>query len=405
MFHGRIRNIERGYLGSVMKLSSITPERLGNAAKMLLLTLPALLHRKLVPNVWIITERPDQARDNGYCFYRYVREHHPEQPIYYIIDRDAPDAGKVEPYKKVIRFDSWKHFYYYNLSPIHISAHVGGCIPGNDPFARRMKKVLGIRDVFLPHGVSYGISEFCLARYAGIDLFITSGRPEYENVLKNYGYSKEQVAYTGFPRLDGWHHIKVNPKQIVLMPTWRLYVAQNPNIIFEETAYYKAYSALINSRELEDFLTAHDLKLIFYPHHEMRRYVDSFTTDCPNIEVAYRDEKYDIQGLLKESALLITDYSSVHFDFAYMGKPVLYYQFDRDEFREKQYQQADFDPAKDGFGPVAHDLSQLINDLRLCYMNGFRLQVEYEQRMKEFYMLRDERNCERVYEEIKRHFG
>ena len=124
---------------------------------------------------------------------------------------------------------------------------------------------------------------------------------------------------TGFPRLDGWHHIQVNPRQIVLMPTWRLYLAQNPNTVFEETAYFRAYRDLINSPELSNLLIEKDLKLVFYLHHNMRKYVDSFHTDCPNIEVVYRDDTYDIQELLKESALLITDYSSVHFDFAYMA--------------------------------------------------------------------------------------
>lgn len=107
--------------------------------------------------------------------------------------------------------------------------------------------------MFLPHGVSYGISDFCLAKYGNIDLFITSGKPEYENVLKYYDYKRDQVAYTGFPRLDGWHNIHVNPKQIVLMPTWRMYIAHNPEIVFENTKYYKVYQSLINDSLIENF--------------------------------------------------------------------------------------------------------------------------------------------------------
>ena len=383
-----------------MKLSSITPKGLANAARMSLLTPFALLARRIKPTIWLITERPDQARDNGYCFFKYMKEKHPEQPVYYIMDRKAKDYQKVAAYGDIIQFNSWKHYYYYCYSPIHISAHVGGCNPDHNPFAKRMKNALHYKDVFLPHGVSYGVSEFCLAKYAKIDLFITSGKPEYENVLANYGYTKDQVAYTGFPRLDDWHHIQVNSRQIVLMPTWRLYLAQNPDTVFEETAYFRAYRDLINSRELSNLLAEKDLKLVFYLHHNMRKYVDSFHTDCPNIEVVYRDDTYDIQELLKESALLITDYSSVHFDFAYMGKPVLYYQFDREEFWQKQYQQSGFDAAKDGFGRVAYDLNQLIENIRRAYETGFALQGEYEQRMKRFYVLRDEHNCDRVYEEI-----
>ena len=387
-----------------MKLSSITPIRLFNAIRTILLIPLTRVTRKLCPTVWIITERPNQARDNGYCFFKYLKENHPEQQAYYIIDKSSKDYHKVAHFGNVIQFGSWKHYFYYCMSPVHISAHVGGCNPSNNPFVRRAKKIIGFRDVFLPHGVSYGVSEFCLAKYAKIDLFICSGKPEYDNVLANYGYTKEQVVYTGFPRLDGWHNIKTNPKQILLMPTWRLYLAQNPDIVFEETDYYKSYQNLITDYELSEFLAKNDLKLIFYLHHNMQKYADSFHTSCSNIEVVYNDETYDIQELLKESAVLITDYSSVHFDFAYMGKPVLYYQFDKEEFWEKQYEQTNFDAEKDGFGPVAFDHKQLLYNLKQAYNNDFRLKGEYERRMKQFYQLRDDKNCERVYQEIVEHF-
>ena len=384
-----------------MKLSSLTPRNVLHAAKMALVIPAALAARCFRPAPWIVTERPDQARDNGYCFYRYLREKHPEQPAYYIIRRDAKDREKLAGLGKLIDFDSWQHYFYFCFSRVHISAHTGGCNPSDNPFARYVKKLLSHTEVFLPHGVSYGVSEFCLAKYGVIDLFITSGKPEYDNVLANYGYTPEQVAYTGFPRLDGWHHIKVNPKQIVLMPTWRLYLAQNPNTVFEETSYYRAWQELLKSPELAALLKENDLRLVFYLHNDMRKYVDSFQSLCPRIEIVYRDEHYDIQELLKESALLITDYSSVHFDFAYMGKPVLYYQFDREEFWAKQYAQTDFDAAKDGFGPVAYDLSTLLKNLRTVAAHGMKMEPMFYARMRAFYELYDGHNCDRVYEAIR----
>ena len=388
-----------------MKLSSITLRRLLDAAHIIIMIPPALIARRFRSAVWIVTERPGQARDNGYCFYRYIRECHPEQTVYYIIDKKAKDYQKVVPFGNIIQFNSWKHFFYYCLSTVHISAHVGGCNPGGNSIARRLKKIIGYHDVFLPHGVSYGISEFCLAKYAQIDLFICSGKKEYENVLENYGYTKEQIAYTGFPRLDSWYDFSVNRKLILLMPTWRLYLAQNPHTVFGESVYYKAYHALINSPKLRLFLEENDLKLVFYLHHGMQKYAHAFHTDCSGIEVVYKDETYDIQDLLKESALLITDYSSVHFDFAYMGKPVLYYQFDQEEFRERQYERSNFDTEKDGFGPVAYNLEDLLENLKQMYAEGFMLQSEYEKRMKQFYTLRDRNNCQRVYEEISRRWN
>ncbi|MDT9414117.1 CDP-glycerol glycerophosphotransferase family protein [Escherichia coli] len=39
-----------------------------------------------------------------------------------------------------------------------------------------------------------------------------------------------------------------------------------------------------------------------------------------------------IQTAFKDADLLITDYSSVAFDIAYMKKPIIYFQFDSDTF-------------------------------------------------------------------------
>ena len=383
-----------------MKLSSVNIKNIISSIKFCVVMPVALLARMWNTNIWIITERPKQARDNGYCFFKYLRENHPEEGVYYIIDKKAKDYKKIEKYGNVIQFDSWKHYFYYCLSQVHISAHVNGCAPLNSPITRRIRGILKQKSIFIPHGVSYGISEFCLKKYAKINLFICSGKKEYENVLQNYGYDKSEVVYTGFPRLDGWHNTKVNPKQIVLMPTWRLYLAQNPDINFEKTEYFKKYQELIQDYQLSEFLKQNDVKLIFYLHNEMRKYVDSFKTECKNIEVVYRDDTYDIQELLKESALLITDYSSVHFDFAYMKKPVLYYQFDKEDFFEKQYLPGMFKVEEDGFGPVVYDKCELVREIKNTHEMGFQMNEKYYKRMREFYQIYDNKNCERVYREI-----
>ena len=363
-------------------------------------TVPALIARRWHRSVWIVSERPDQARDNGFIFFRYMRQMHQDHETYYIIDKSASDYQKVKDLGNIIQYGSPKHYLFFCMSKVHISSHRGGCTPTDARISRLFKRTLHLKYVFLPHGVSYGISEFCLAKYSNIDLFICSGQQEYENVLNNYGYRKEEVAYTGFPRLDIWHDYNVNNKQIVLMPTWRSYLAQNPSCVFENTEYYHTFNELINSSSLDELLHNNEIELIVYLHHEMRKYVDAFSTNAGNIRMVYRDDEYDIQELLKESALLITDYSSVHFDFAYMGKPVIYYQFDREEFFSRQYQEGAFDFLSDGFGPVVLNIDDLISELTKLIEMKFKMEQEYYSRMRRFYRLYDNNNCDRVYNVI-----
>ena len=46
---------------------------------------------------------------------------------------------------------------------------------------------------------------------------------------------------------------------------------------------------------------------------------------------------FDYQKILIKSSLLITDYSSVFFDFSYMKKPIIYTQFDYELHRKVHY--------------------------------------------------------------------
>lgn len=387
-------------------IKNMTVERIMGESRsiirLVLLLLPSFADRRKKHDIWLISERPDQARDNGYCFFKYIREKHPEVQAYYVIDVNANDYKKVERYGNIIHFNSWKHYYYFLLSNKHISAHVCGCNPEYSTILRYLKKQLKYKDIFLPHGVSYGITEFCLKKYAKIDLFICCGKPEYENVLKNYGYEKSEVAYTGFPRLDSWHNITINKRLILIMPTWRVYLAHDRALNISETLYFKTYYHFLNNCRLISFLENNDLELIFYLHHEMRKYVNEFKSKSNNITIVYRDDQYDIQELLKSAALLITDFSSVHFDFAYMNKPVIYFHFDFEEFSRKQYQIGIFNYDYNGFGPVTHNEEELFDEIEKYYNNKFTLNDYYYQRMRDFYQIYDNQNCDRVYKEIVR---
>ena len=62
----------------------------------------------------------------------------------------------------------------------------------------------------------------------------------------------------------------------------------------------------------------------------MQPFIDYF--DVPRYVTSIKQGDIDVQKLIKESKLMITDYSSVAFDFSFLNKPVIYYQFDRNEF-------------------------------------------------------------------------
>lgn len=183
------------------------------------------------------------------------------------------------------------------------------------------------------------------------------------------------------------------------MPTWR--GSKYPSgDAFYNTAFYKSYSSLLKSKRLNEMLEKFGYELVFYPHVEMQKYINDFRSDSDRVRIADKSTD-DVQALLMDCAVLITDYSSVFFDVAYLNKPVIYYQFDEAEFRKYHYSEGYFDYIRDGFGPVCESEEQLLSSLGKCLGEDARLSDEYRPRVERFFPLRDDKNSERTFEAIK----
>ncbi len=107
-------------------------------------------------------------------------------------------------------------------------------------------------------------------------------------------------------------------------------------------------------------------------------------------------------GVSAESDLLVTDYSSVAFDFAYLRKPVIYYQTDKEEFFSgaHTYEKGYFDYEGDGFGEIECSVEALVDRIIEYMKNGCELKEVYRERIDATFPFSDQNNCKRVYEEI-----
>jgi CDP-glycerol glycerophosphotransferase (TagB/SpsB family) len=101
---------------------------------------------------------------------------------------------------------------------------------------------------------------------------------------------------------------------------------------------------------------------------------------------------------------LITDYSSVIFDFAYMKKPCAYFQYDKKLFEENQYAESrDYSYERDGFGPVYEEYDALLCGLRDSCKQGFKMEDMYKKRVEQYFQFFDDEHCARTVEVIKKH--
>ena len=352
-------------------------------------------------HIRIFAERGNDARDNGYHMYRFYREIHPELESYYIISKKSADRTKIDALGNAINYRSLKHYLLFIAAEYKISTHIMGYSPCVDFYTRFADKlhVKGHR-IFLQHGVIKDDLPALYSSKTNLDIFICGAKPEFEFVNETFGYRNGEVKYTGLARYDKLHDIEVK-KQILCMPTWRKYLKYDPHIKLEESEYVKKWNSLLTDSELIAALRENNIQMVFYPHYELQNNLSVFESNCDEVVIASFDN-YDVQQLLKESALLITDYSSVFFDFAYMKKPVIYFQFDKERFLKEHYSVGYFGYSSMGFGEVEFKKDDVVKTVIAYIENGVVMSEKYRNRAELFFPLHDENNCERIFNEIER---
>ena len=121
-----------------------------------------------------------------------------------------------------------------------------------------------------------------------------------------------------------------------------------------------------------------------------------------DVEILSKNSSY--RELFAESSLIVTDYSSTVFDFAYLRKPVLYFQQDVEEFFSGQhsYDKGYFDYERDGFGEVEYTAEALVSRMIEYMEQDCQLKDMYRDRIEKTFAFNDKENCRRVYEEIRK---
>lgn len=351
--------------------------------------------------IWLIAERGDDARDNGYWFFRYMKDQHPEVNVYYVISKESIDRGRLTQYENsILDYRSMHHYIMLWRATYLVSTHLQGYFPFKGlgvwvksifPYYRR-KKHINIK-----HGITLNYTSVLDYSYAKWDLIIAGATPEYEFLIQKNGYPQSHVALTGHARYDRLNdnHPK---RQLLLMPTWREWIYKEKG--FEQTQYAQQYANLLQSPQLNRILEDENIDLIFYPHHEIQRYIDFFRNLAISQHIIIADKQhYDVQQLLKDASLLITDYSSVAFDVAYMRKPILYYQFDYQQFRKEHYQQGWFE-YQNSFADVFTDEIEVVKAIKQYINTGFALKEQHAKYIEKLFPYHDNMNCDRIYNAI-----
>lgn len=366
-------------------------------------------HCKLQKKTLILCDRRDRVGDNAEALFRYlIKEHLGEYDLYFALSKKSNDWKRMRQYGNVVSFDSIKYMKLYWSGALVVSSYAD--LPIWMPFRAKgydtYKDIALVRKiVFLQHGViKDDLSKLYNAVNTPCSLFVTTTVPEYKSLLcDSYGFIDNQVKLTGLPRYD----LLVNNanKNITFMPTWRVSLASRHAIVenFNQSEFYHILDKLLMKPEVADLAEKYGyvIQLMQHPKMETARQYLNGKFD-KRIKILPYDTKYS--EIFAKSSLIITDYSSVAFDFAYLRKPVLYYQEDNVSFfsGSHNYTRGYFDYEKDGFGEVLLAKEDLLKTLEDYLKNDCTIKPKYLKRINNTFCFNDRNNSERVYQEIKK---
>ncbi len=157
---------------------------------------------------------------------------------------------------------------------------------------------------------------------------------------KMYPAGLEKYKITGLPRNDVFFtkkadsvkkklHIPPNKKIILYAPTWRPWGA---------TTFFPFPD--FSANELNIFLKENALFLLLRPHHLDLNHEENKTfwqsvKEIENVQIITHDDCADINILALISEVLITDYSSLYFDYLLLDRPSIFLDYDLKKYESE----------------------------------------------------------------------
>ncbi len=359
-------------------------------------------------DVWIIGDRQgDSCSDNGFYFFKHIHDNEDISNKYFVI--------KKKKYAKCQELHNMKNIVMYGSIKHYIIMYLANVLVYNDSYRdifwhwSSIVDKLTLKHVcFLQHGIIgmtkiNGYYDYKNNNIRGekVDTFIVSSKFEKDIVSSYLGYPKHKVLVSGLARFDNLYNSfkkKQNNKiKIVYAPTWRNWLRDKDTSYFENSIFFKNSSKLI-----EDIILLskdYDIEFNVCLHHAMHTFTDCYKSKFIGINI-FDMSDIDVQEMIISSSILITDYSTISYDFAYQKKPVLFYQFDRERFLDVRHGSF-INYETDLFGYQSNDSNRIILKLEEYLSNNSFLEEKYQNKLKKYIDKFDNLNSKRIYEHIK----
>lgn len=293
-------------------------------------------------NIWLFGENESRTmNNNSFYFWKKVCSINDQIEKYFIAEKNKQNKKIYKSLnnnekKLIIWKNSIKHWIYFYKSTMNlVSLSYKDITPSKLLF---FKANIGVKKpiIYLQHG-TIAIKKL---GYKGNGYnnnffrFFIYNQHIIPTMIKENDFKPYQLYYAKYhPRymeLIKRSKINKNNKQILYFLTWREYLGNNK----ETEKLIDNLELLVSNKKLTEYLHTNNIKFKICLHQFF---------DSSNLERVYKKlnakyfeivtpSKIDIMDEIATSEVLITDFSSIGFDFTFLKKPVILFSPDFDEY-------------------------------------------------------------------------
>lgn len=214
---------------------------------------------------------------------------------------------------------------------------------------------------------------------------------DFKKEMLEYGYPRNDILFLenseeGMKRYRQKLGLPLDKKVILYAPTWR-------DDEFSEDDKY-SFRPRISFEQLQKELGDEYVMIVKY------HYLIMDAVDWSPYEgfVYHFDHSRDIAELFLVSDILITDYSSVMFDYSILKRPMFFYAYDLNKY-ENELRGFYFSYTEEMPGPISTTTEELVRDIQ-CY-DAKAYEEQYKKFNEKYNCLDDGKSSERVLNLMK----
>lgn len=350
-----------------------------------------------------------QYSDSPKAIYLYLKENYPKYKMYWSVDRGMKHHFRGKGITAVPRFGfKWimlmsRAEYWVSNSrlPLWIPKPKGTTYIQTWHGTPLKRLAVDMDEVHMPGTDTEKYKKNFVSESAKWDYLISPNRYSTEIFKRAFQFNKT-VIESGYPRNDilvnannetsiqlikEQASIPLDKKVILYAPTWR---DNDYHAIGKYKFSLKMDLAQMKEELGDEYVILLRLHYLVAENLQLNGY-ESFVYNMSNYE--------DINKLYLISDILITDYSSVFFDYGILNRPMIFFTYDIEEYRD-QLRGFYFDFENEAPGPLVYSTEEIIKELKNISANPNETHKNMQKFHEKFCYLEDGNATKRVIEKI-----